>query len=115
MKLINYGGKEDIKDKIEVSNGLPWGWKWVRLGSVSEINPSKKEITHISNELEVSFIPMDAVDEVKGEITNSPPTSCGTKTHCSKNRRIICQNRRDKKTKEIYIRICKGIASLCLT
>jgi len=71
MKLINYGGKEDIKDKIEVSNGLPWGWKWVRLGSVSEINPSKKEITHISNELEVSFIPMDAVDEVKGEITNS--------------------------------------------
>jgi len=47
------------------------GWKWVRLGEVCEINPSKKEITSISNDLEVSFIPMDAVDEGKGEIVNS--------------------------------------------
>jgi len=50
---------------------LPKGWRWVRLGEVCEINPSKKEITHISDDLEVSFIPMDAVDEGKGEIVNS--------------------------------------------
>ena len=50
---------------------LPKGWRWVRLGEVCEINPSKKEITSISNDLEVSFIPMDAVDEGKGEIVNS--------------------------------------------
>ena len=50
---------------------LPKGWQWVKLGEVCEINPSKKEITSISNDLEVSFIPMDAVDEGKGEIVNS--------------------------------------------
>ena len=50
---------------------LPKGWRWVKLGEVCEINPSKKEITSISNDLEVSFIPMDAVDERKGEIVNS--------------------------------------------
>ena len=49
---------------------LPKGWKWVRLGEVCEINPSKKEITHISDDLEVSFIPMDAVDEGQGEIVS---------------------------------------------
>ena len=42
----------------------------MRLGEVCEINPSKKEITHISDDLEVSFIPMDAVDEGQGEIVS---------------------------------------------
>jgi type I restriction enzyme S subunit len=46
------------------------GWKWVRLREISKINPSKKEISHLSDDLEVSFIPMDAVDEGKGEIVN---------------------------------------------
>jgi len=42
----------------------------VRLGSTTKINPSKKEISHISDELGVSFIPMMAVNEEIGKIVN---------------------------------------------
>ena len=47
---------------------LPDGWQWVKLGTVSEINPSKKEIKDLPDEINVSFIPMHAIDDEKGEI-----------------------------------------------
>ncbi len=48
---------------------LPEGWKWVRLGDIAKINPKKSEVKELlSKNIEVSFIPMNAVDDVKGEI-----------------------------------------------
>jgi len=68
MKQQNLeGATEEIRGPYE----LPNGWEWVRLGNVSQINPSKKEIADISDDLEVSLVPMNAVDEEKGEIVNS--------------------------------------------
>jgi type I restriction enzyme S subunit len=66
QSLEEFTEKEEIQGPYE----LPEGWRWVRLGEISKINPSKKEISHLSDDLEVSFIPMDAVDEGKGEIVN---------------------------------------------
>jgi len=60
---------EELSEKdIEGPYKLPEGWRWVRLGEVTKINPSKKEIREISDDTEVSFVPMDAVDDKKGEI-----------------------------------------------
>ena len=47
---------------------LPEGWRWVKLGSISELNPRKSDITRSDNEL-TSFIPMEAVDAEKGMIS----------------------------------------------
>jgi len=35
---------------------LPEGWEWRELGDVAEINPSKKEVSKLSDNLEVSFL-----------------------------------------------------------
>jgi type I restriction enzyme S subunit len=40
-----------------------------KLGEVCRINPSKAELRNVSDNLEVSFIPMSAVDNVSGSIT----------------------------------------------
>ena len=53
------------------SHELPEGWRWVRLGDIAEINPDKKEIKNLNENIDVSFIPMDAINEEKGEITTS--------------------------------------------
>lgn len=44
------------------------GWKWVRLKEIAVINPPKSEIKNLSPDLEVSFIPMEYVDDVTGKI-----------------------------------------------
>jgi len=41
------------------------------LSEVCEINPPRKEIKNLPEDLEVSFVPMNAVNEVTGEIKNS--------------------------------------------
>lgn len=48
-------------------------WRWAKLGDrdVAELNPSKKEIRDIPDDTRVSFIPMETVDEKKGEIVRS--------------------------------------------
>jgi len=53
---------------LKESCRLPEGWRWVRLGEVSQINPSKKEIERLSDNINVSFIPTDAIDERRGKI-----------------------------------------------
>jgi len=58
------------KKDIEGPYKLPESWRWVRLGDVTKINPSKKEIKEISDDTEVSFVPMNAVDDKKGKIVS---------------------------------------------
>jgi len=47
---------------------LPPGWRWVRLGEVCEVNPSRPKNFTRSSETPTSFIPMVAVDEKTGTI-----------------------------------------------
>lgn len=42
---------------------LPEGWRWVRLGDVCKINPSKREIKGAPLDMDVSFIPMSYIDD----------------------------------------------------
>ena len=42
---------------------LPENWRWIELEKVCDINPSKREISHLPGDLEVSFIPMAYVNE----------------------------------------------------
>jgi type I restriction enzyme S subunit len=46
-----------------MANGLPEAWEIKRLGEVCQINPSRKEIASLPDNLEVSFVPMAAVSE----------------------------------------------------
>ena len=45
---------------------LPNGWKWVRLGEVCEVNPSRPRGFFRSPDTPTTFIPMAAVDEKSG-------------------------------------------------
>jgi len=45
-------------------------WPIKLLGEVCEINPRMPRNHDISDEQEVSFVPMAAVDEVSGQISN---------------------------------------------
>ncbi len=56
------------KEGFQGAYELPEGWKWARLGNVAEVNPSKSEIKDLPENIEISFIPMDAVDGVRGKI-----------------------------------------------
>lgn len=47
---------------------LPEDWKWVKLGEVCEINPKDSSLKDLPDTLEVTFVPMAAVDEEEGAI-----------------------------------------------
>jgi restriction endonuclease S subunit len=47
---------------------LPSGWRWVRLGEMSEINPRRSDITRRDME-PTSFVPMEVVDAEMGVIS----------------------------------------------
>ncbi|MGQ0601438.1 MAG: restriction endonuclease subunit S [Anaerolineales bacterium] len=51
---------------------LPDGWEWRKLSDpdVCSLNPRKTEISSLPNELEVTFVPMAAVDARHGAITD---------------------------------------------
>ena len=44
-------------------------WQQIQLGDVCQINPPKISTRNLSNDLKVSFVPMAAVSDVRGEIT----------------------------------------------
>lgn len=46
-------------------------WQRCRLGDVCKVNPPKVSTRNLSDDLEVSFVPMAAVSDVRGEITVS--------------------------------------------
>ncbi|NLH98055.1 MAG: hypothetical protein GX446_01035 [Chthonomonadales bacterium] len=48
---------------------LPPGWRWVRLGEVCLINPSRPTDLLRSDDKPTSFVPMDALDAISGTIT----------------------------------------------
>lgn len=47
---------------------LPPGWRWVRLGEVCTINPSRPRDLARKDDQPTSFVPMDSVDAVSGTI-----------------------------------------------
>ncbi|HJH25669.1 MAG TPA: hypothetical protein C5S37_02610, partial [Methanophagales archaeon] len=47
---------------------LPEGWEVRKLGDICLINPPKKEVKDVSDDLEVSFVPMSFVDDIEGAI-----------------------------------------------
>ncbi len=51
---------------------LPEGWEWRKLGDseVCMLNPRKSEVSSLPDGLEVTFVPMVAVDAGKGAITD---------------------------------------------
>lgn len=49
---------------------LPKGWVWTKLKEIAEINP-KLPIGGIPDELELSFLPMKAVEELTGKFDSS--------------------------------------------
>ena len=49
---------------------LPEGWRWIKLADISIVNPSKREVSNLPDETNVSFIPMAYVDENSGIIIN---------------------------------------------
>jgi type I restriction enzyme S subunit len=60
------GDKKDIQGPYN----LPEGWKWVRLEECCKINPSKSEVKNLPDNLQVTFVPMTAVNENTGRIEN---------------------------------------------
>ncbi len=53
--------------RAEEAQTLPAGWRWVRLGEVCELNPRRPALDR-SDDRPTSFVPMTAVDEVRGVI-----------------------------------------------
>lgn len=47
---------------------LPPGWRWVRLGGICELNPRRPPGLWRAVDDPTSFVPMEAVDEIRGEI-----------------------------------------------
>jgi type I restriction enzyme S subunit len=59
---------ELTKDWLAKQSGLPKGWKWVRLGDISILNPRIKDKSMIDDDLIVQFVPMKFVDEIVDKI-----------------------------------------------
>ncbi len=51
----------------QAGQNLPAGWRWVKLGEISDINPRRPFIER-DDDAATSFIPMEAIDAVKGEV-----------------------------------------------
>ncbi len=64
-------GKGKIKDlpPVDISDlpALPEGWLWTRLGETAEINPKFHE-EGVTDDIEVTFLPMKCVEELTGHI-----------------------------------------------
>jgi type I restriction enzyme S subunit len=50
---------------------LPEGWEVAKLPDVCELNPGKRNGSHVTGETQVTFVPMAAVDADLGQITKS--------------------------------------------
>jgi type I restriction enzyme S subunit len=51
-----------------IEKPLPQGWRWVKLGEVTEINPRRPKKLGRLDDAPTTFIPMSAVDEINGVI-----------------------------------------------
>lgn len=56
-----------MKDSgVEWIGEIPTNWRIFRLKDLARINPSKTEINHLADDLEVSFVPMGSIGEYGG-------------------------------------------------
>jgi type I restriction enzyme S subunit len=64
--------KSNKKDEHEINPPyqIPQNWRWVRLGDIVDINPSKKKLADIEDNQSCTFIPMPSVSDKTGEIEN---------------------------------------------
>jgi len=62
--------KESTQKRIKKQGPyqLPENWSWAKLGDICKINPSKREIKDLPDNIKVTFVPMAAVSEITGEI-----------------------------------------------
>ncbi len=61
---MNFRRHPEYKDSgIEWLGEVPADWEVKRLRYVAQLNPSKSEVTHLPNDTEVSFVPMEAVGD----------------------------------------------------
>ncbi len=56
---------------------LPDGWIWTAIGEVCAVNPGMVRPEHLPDGTPVSFVPMAAVDDIKGAITAPQPRAIG--------------------------------------
>lgn len=52
----------------EQPHDIPTDWRWVRLGSVCEVNPSKPNLKGLDEDRSTAFIPMAAVSDDSGTV-----------------------------------------------
>ncbi|MCX8046512.1 MAG: restriction endonuclease subunit S [Anoxybacillus gonensis] len=69
QKIYKKRSKED-EPEIIPPYPIPQSWKWVKLGDIVEINPSRKKFTDIADDQNCTFIPMPSVSDKTGEIEN---------------------------------------------
>lgn len=74
MKQLSFLPSADQDDQIPSGiddNNLPEGWKWLRFGDpkVCNLNPKRSEVSSLPDDLEVTFVPMVALDAGHGAIT----------------------------------------------
>jgi type I restriction enzyme S subunit len=57
------------KELEQTGKILPEGWKWVKLGDICELNPSRPRSLQYAENSQTTFVPMPSVDAHLGEIT----------------------------------------------
>lgn len=60
--------QSDLTLPVKNNEGLPDGWRWVKLGDLVEVHPKIPNRDSIKDEMEVQFLPMKLVEEVIGKI-----------------------------------------------
>ena len=55
--------------QLNEAKPVPRGWRWIRLGEICEINPSRPSDFSRAADALTTFVPMEAVDERLGEIS----------------------------------------------
>lgn len=55
---------------------LPEGWQWMRLGKVAKLNPRRPAGLNRPDDAPTTFVPMPAVDEVRGVIARPKVRPC---------------------------------------
>ena len=69
QKAHKKSNKED-EHEINPPYQIPQNWRWVRLGDIVDINPSKKKLVDIEDDQICTFIPMSSISDKTGEIEN---------------------------------------------
>ena len=62
---------------MEMESNLPNGWKLHKLGDICLINPSRREIVNLSDNMDVSFVPMSYVSAETGTIKTNESIKLG--------------------------------------